>query len=150
MIVKTIDWETIKFQWMHNLWPGRFDVKPMSSMVYNRPDEYDMSIYENYVPTFWGVYTDDKQVVGVNSGFRTSDDMYRSRGIWVDPGFRKQGIAQMLFDALEERAKIEKANSLWSYPREGSHYAYLKFGFEMTSDWYEDTFGNNVYVLKKI
>jgi GNAT superfamily N-acetyltransferase len=150
MIVKKIKWETIKFQWQHNLWPGRYDVKPMSSMVYNNPDGYSMDIYNNYKPTFWGVYTDDNQIVGVNSGFRTEDTLYRSRGIWVASNFRKQGIAQLLFKALEEQAREEGCDRIWSYPRKGSHYAYLKFGFEIVSDWYRDTFGQNVYVLKKI
>lgn len=151
MKISKVEWPVIQFQWRYNLWPGRYDVKPMSSMVYNQPDNYNMDIYNDYTPTFWAVQNEEtQQVVGVNSGFRTEDTLYRSRGIWVDPEHRKQGIAQLLFDALEQQAIEEGCDRIWSYPREGSHYAYLKFGFEMTSDWYKDSFGNNVYVLKKI
>jgi len=150
MEVRKIDWDTIHFQWKFNLWPGRYDIKPMSSMIYNKPETYDMEIYEKYEPTFWGVYSDKNEIVGVNSGFRTADDMYRSRGIYVNPDYRKQGIAQMLFDALEEQSIEESCTHIWSYPREGSHHAYLKFGFEETSKWYDDSFGKNVYVLKQV
>lgn len=149
MELREISWETIQFQWKFNLWPGRYEYKPMSSMVYNKREEYDMEIYEKYEPTFWGVFEKDL-LIGVNSSFRTSDDMYRSRGIYVAKSHRKRGVAQMLFDALEEQAKKEGCKFLWSYPREGSHYAYLKFGFELTSDWQPDSFGRNAYVLKQI
>ena len=148
-VVKT-DWDTVRFQWKYNLWQGRDEYKPMSSMVYNQPETYDMDIYEKYYPTFWAAYDTDRTVVGVNSGFRTTDTLYRSRGIWVNPDYRKQGIAQLLFDVLEEQAIEEGCTDMWSYPREGSHRAYLKFGFDMTSDWYDDLFGRNCYVLKQI
>ena len=149
MEVKKVDWDTIRLQWKYNLWPGRDEYKPMSSMVYNERDKYDMDIYEKYEPTFWAVY-DGQFVAGVNSGFRTTDELYRSRGIYVSKAYRKQGIAQMLFNALEEQATEEGCSQIWSYPREGSHHAYLKFDFEITSLWHEDQFGNNVYVLKEI
>jgi len=152
MELRKVDWDTIHFQWKFNLWPGRYNIKEMSSMVYNQTETYDMNIYEKYKPTFWAVYDTEGTgaVVGVNSGFRTTDTLYRSRGIYVNPDYRKRGIALMLFDGLEAQAIEEGCTEMWSYPREGSHYAYLKFGFEQTSDWYEDQFGNNTYVLKQL
>jgi len=147
--LKEVDWETVRFQWKFNLWPGRDEYKEMSSMVFGERDEYDMDIYENYEPTFWAVY-DGSLVVGVNSGFRTTDNLYRSRGIYVSETHRKQGIAQMLFKAVEEQAINEGCDQVWSYPREGSHFAYVKYGFEIASDWHDDLFGRNVYVLKQI
>jgi len=147
--IKTIDWQTILFQWKFNLWPGRYDYKEMSSMVFNERDNYDMDIYTKYNPTFWGAYC-GSTIVGVNSGFRTEDNLYRSRGIWVSSAFRKKGIAQQLFAALEEQAIAEGCDKIWSYPREGSHIAYTKYGFKIASEWHNDSFGRNVYVLKQL
>ena len=149
MEIRKVDWDTVHFQWKWNLWPGRYGIKAMSSMMYNDPTGYDLSIYEKYEPTFWGVY-DGQTVVGVNTGFRTEDTLYRSRGIYVDDSYRGQGVAQLLFASLEEQAHSEGCDWMWSYPREGSHYAYLKFGFEMVSEWRNDSFGRNAYVLKNI
>ena len=149
MELKKVDWNTVRFQWKYNLWPHRDEYKPMSSMVYNEREEYDMDIYEKYEPTFWAVY-DGGFVAGVNSGFRTADNMYRSRGIYVSEAYRKKGIAQMLFAGLEEQGRNEECQWIWSYPREGSHHAYLKFGFNLTSGWADDSFGRNAYVLKEI
>jgi len=148
--IKEVDFETVKHVWVSRLWPGRYDVKPMSSMVYGDFEKFDMNVYMKYTPTFWAAYSGDK-VVGVNSGFRTSDTQYRSRGIWVDPEYRKCGIAQQLFLCLEKQAHKEGCKTMWSFPRKGSHHAYLKYGFTKTSDWIHDAeYGINCYVLKDV
>lgn len=149
-IVQRISFEDIKQNWLANLWPGRDDIKPMSSMVYDNITEYDMSIYEKYTPSFWGVFYNDA-LVAVNSGFRTEDYLYRSRGVWVDPEHRGKSISCMLFRSLEEQAIAEGCTHMWSYPRRGSHCAYLRYGFVQTSDWITDNlYGDNCYVLKNI
>ena len=101
--------QDVKNIWNEKLWPNRKStIKEMSSMQYL--DGFDMAIYEKYKPTFFIVKHKDT-IVGVNSGHRTKDRLYRSRGIWVDPEFRRYGVAQILFDMTEKQAKKEK----WLY-----------------------------------
>ena len=100
--------QDVKVIWNEKLWPNRKStIKEMSSMQYL--DGFDMAIYEKYKPTFFIVKHQDK-IVGVNSGHRTKDRLYRSRGIWVDPEFRRYGVAQILFDMTEKQAKKVIAN----------------------------------------
>lgn len=148
--VRRISFEACKRIWQEKLWPGRkSEIKHMSSMQYL--GEYDMSIYINYKPSFWGIY-DGAKIIGVNSGHRTKDELYRSRGIWVDPDYRGKGLATMLFTALEEQARSERCTQMWSAPRKGSEYAYYSYGFKSTSDWFDEgmEFGPNCYVLAEL
>lgn len=110
-----------------------------------------MSIYQKYTPSFWGVYEDNK-IVGVNSGFRTDVHDYRSRGIWVDPQYRGQGIASLLFDALFVQAFEEQCTMCWSIPRQSALRAYTSVGFVQTSDFFDEgmEFGPNCYVCKML
>ena len=88
----------------------------------------------------------------VNSGHRTRDDLYRSRGIWVDPKFRKTGVAQTLFELTESKAREEGCRLIWSIPRKSALPAYTKFGFETVGDYFDEgmEFGPNIYVRKDL
>ena len=84
--------------WRDKLCPERISkIKPMSSLCWQLPNEIikDNSIFERYSPTFW-VVKDNEKIIGVNSGFKTSDKVYRSRGLYVDLEYRNQGISQIL------------------------------------------------------
>ena len=100
----------------------------------------------NYPATFWGVYIDNK-LVGVNSGHKTADTQYRSRGIWVHPEYRKQGIAQNLFNMTKHQAVLEKTDMIWSLPRKTALPAYERFGFSTVGDFLKtETSDANIYV----
>ena len=105
----------------------------------------------NYEPSFFGVIRNGR-IVGVNSGHRTKDNIYRSRGIWVDPDVRKKGVAQLLFDATEKQAIKEGCNMIWSIPRKSALSAYTKFGFETIGNFFDEgmEFGPNIYVTKEL
>ena len=78
--------------WRDKLCPERISkIKPMSSLCWQLPNEIikDNSIFERYSPTFW-VVKDNEKIIGVNSGFKTSDKVYRSRGLYVDLEYRNQ------------------------------------------------------------
>ena len=108
------------------------------------PEPIDMNIF-TYDPTFLGAYIDDK-LVGVNSGHRTSDDHYRSRGIWVESSYRKRGVSQMLFLMTAHQAKVEGCEMLWSIPRKTALPAYTKFGFKTVGDYMStETSEANIY-----
>ena len=144
-----LSFEQISDIWQNKLWPNRTSaIETHSAMTWpfeGNPEQYDMNVF-NYPATFWGVYIDNK-LVGVNSGHKTTDTQYRSRGIWVDPEYRKQGIAQNLFLLTKHQAQIEKCEMLWSIPRKIALPAYTKFGFETVGDYIvTETSEANIYV----
>jgi GNAT superfamily N-acetyltransferase len=135
--------------WQMKLWPNRTSaIETHSAMTWpyeGAPEEYDMNVFK-YPATFWGLFIDEK-LVGVNSGHKTSDTQYRSRGIWVDPDYRKQGIAQNLFNMTKHQAILEKCEMIWSIPRKTALPAYTKFGFETVGDYIvTETSEANIYV----
>ena len=99
MKIERLNFKTVESIWSTKLWPNRTSaIETHSAMTWpfeGNPESIDMNIF-NYPATFWGAYLDNK-LVGVNSGHKTTDEQYRSRGIWVDPEYRKRGVAQMLF-----------------------------------------------------
>lgn len=146
-----VDFETILPIWEEKLWPNReSEIKPMSSMMYK--GGFDMDIYNLYEPTFFAVYNNAGQIIGVNSGHRTEQRLYRSRGIWVNPLYRKKGVAGVLFCELHGQAMKEECTAIWSIPRKKALPAYEKYGFEQTSDFFDEgmEFGPNCYVYKEL
>ncbi len=106
MNVMVLTFEQIKEIWEKELWPNRESpIETHSAMTWpydGNPLEFDMDIFK-YDPSFFGVFHNGR-IIGVNSGHRTKDNIYRSRGIWVDPESRKKGISQLLFDGTEKQA----------------------------------------------
>jgi GNAT superfamily N-acetyltransferase len=149
MKAERLNFKTIESIWSTKLWPSRTSaIESHSAMTWpfeGNPDSIDMDIF-NFPATFWGVYLDNK-LVGVNSGHKTTDEQYRSRGIWVNPEYRKRGVAQMLFLMTAHQAKIEGCEMLWSIPRKTALPAYTKFGFETVGDYIiTETSDANIYV----
>jgi GNAT superfamily N-acetyltransferase len=153
MKILRTDFDTVLPIWENKLWAGRHSaIEPMSAMTWpfeGNPQPINMSIFE-FEPMFWAVHIDDN-IVGVNSGHRTSDSQYRSRGIWVDPAYRKHGVAQMLFTMTQHQAIIEQCEMLWSIPRKTALPAYTKFGFNTVGDYFgTETADANIYVSKRL
>jgi|TARA_R110002124_G_scaffold135311_1_gene298245 GNAT superfamily N-acetyltransferase len=151
MLTTKISFDTILPIWQDKLWPNRQSaIEPVSAMTWpfeGSPEPIDMRIFD-YKPVFWGVYKDNK-LVGVNSGHRTGNTQYRSRGIWVDPDYRGQGIAQRLFTLTEHQALVEGCLLVWSIPRKTALSSYTKFGFETVGGYIEtETADANIYVKK--
>lgn len=126
-----------------------FDITPKHQRLLLKG--YDESILTNYnwKPTFFG-FIEDNEIVGVNSGFKTSDLQYRSRGLYVIPEFRMKGIATQLLQSTYNQAGKEGCKILWSYPRYEAIHVYLKFGFQKVSCFETNEFGTNCYVIKRI
>jgi GNAT superfamily N-acetyltransferase len=151
MITKRIDFETICNVWQSELWPNRTSpIESHSAMTWpfeGDPQEIDMNIF-TFTPTFWGIYMGDN-LVGVNSGHKSSDTQYRSRGIWVNPNYRRKGIAQRLFVLTERQARDEECEMIWSIPRKTALSAYTNFGFETVGGYIKtETSDSNIYVKK--
>lgn len=152
-MIKKIPFEYIYPIWKEKLWPDRQStIETHSAMTwpFSWPDsKINMEIF-NYPATFWGVFDGDK-LVGVNSGHRTSEVEYRSRGIWVDPEYRMHGISQQLFTMTEHQAVLEGCEMIWSIPRKTALKAYTRFGFQTVGDYFgTETADANIYVIKRI
>ena len=111
---------------------------------------YDLSIHERYRPFFLGAFTTNGDLVGAISGHRTSPDSFRSRGLFVAPGYRGLGIAHELLFEVCCLAWSEGSNLVWTYPRQSAWPVYHKFGFNLRSDWISDGYGCNAYAVKSI
>lgn len=148
-----ISWKTILGVWQKELWPNRASaIETHSAMTWpyeNTQPEHDMRVFD-YTPYFIGVY-DNQILVGVNSGHRTSANHFRSRGLWVHPKYRRQGISQILFQLTEEAAQLEGANMIWSVPRKTALPAYQRAGFETVGGFFgTETSEANIYAIKKL
>lgn len=98
--------EEIYDLWNEGLWPNRVSkIESRSSL------SWDAELWEGYgnisitkqkdtiwkyEPTFWAAKSDGK-LIGVNSGFKTNDNIYRSRGLYVSPEHRGHRVSNMLF-----------------------------------------------------
>ena len=147
-MIKKITFDEIFPIWRDYLWPGRkSEIRPTNGLTLL--GKFDKEVEKNS-PIFFGAFMDGK-CVGVNSGHKTNDDEYRSRGLYIFPDHRKKGIAQLLLKAVEDECIKEGGRLLWSMPRESALPAYKKFGFVTTSDFFNDMeFGPNCFVVKTL
>lgn len=147
MIIKLIDFSDIKYIWETQLWPGRTSpIKTHSSMTwpYTSTKQYDMNIF-TYPVYFWGVYINDS-LAGVNSGHLINSDEFRSRGLWVDPQYRRNGIASILLTVTKTQAKKSGAKMIWTMPRESALPAYQSVGFSTIGNYFKtETSEKNIY-----
>jgi len=147
-MIEIITWDMIENVWKLHLWPTRKSkIETNSAMCYQAG--YDM-FNMTTKPTFFGYYVDNK-LVGVNSGHSCNNNMYRSRGLWVFPEYRKKGIGKQLLLATIEQAKNENTDSIWSYPKRTSWKTYESAGFRVTSEWApSETSEENAYCIMEL
>lgn len=132
-MLELISWEDILPIWQYKLWPNRTTpITPVSAMCYlNFYDIDNMST----TPSFFGYIVDNK-IVGVNSGHSCpKSNSYRSRGLWVHPNYRGQGIGQQLLKATIAKGFDEDRTMIWSYPRKTSWNTYAAVGFHLDTEW---------------
>lgn len=145
MIIKTT-FSTILEIWQNYLWADRKSkIESHSAMLLDKT--YDLKNF-NYIPSYF-VYIVDNKIVGCNSGHKCCDDTYRSRGLYVFPEYRGRGFGTELLKETIKQAKIERATSVWSYPKLESWNTYKKANFKLISDWKESEMGTNAYCLLK-
>ena len=158
-VLKEINFDEIFPIWDKQLWPGRKSkIEPMSSLVWNSQlflkwgnseIKKDSSIFDKYEPTFFGI-TEGGKLIGVNSGFRTEFDVYRSRGLWVDKNHRGLGLGRLLLDTAISLGKQENCGVIWSMPRKSALPTYEAVGFNKIGPWLDETveFGPNAVSYK--
>ena len=143
-MIVNISFDDIYDVWVNKLWPKRHSpIEPTSAM--NFLGGYDINNM-SYSPSFFG-YMFDNKLVGVNSGHMCSDNSYRSRGLYVEEDYRRQGIGVKLLLETVNQAKKENAIMVWSLPRKTSYFTYNNAGFVLASDWFAtETSDFNAYV----
>jgi GNAT superfamily N-acetyltransferase len=147
--VQQITFQEILPIWQNKLWLNRVSkIETHSAMTWtythiNQP--YSMDVF-NYPATFLGIFDQDK-LVAVNSGHLTTQQEYRSRGLWVDPDYRGMSLAQIILLATINQAKLENAEMIWSIPRLTALSAYDRVGFKTVGDIINEgvEFGPNIY-----
>jgi len=147
-LIKQLSFEEIKPIWKNNLWTDRGEILPMSNMRYK--DIPYTSISKRYTPTFFAYIVND-EIAGVNSGHCSSRFHYRSRGLYVFPAYRKQGIGTKLLEYVCSLGRDAGMVYCWSLPRKTALTTYVNAGFEQTSKFFEtETSAQNCYVIKEI
>lgn len=152
MLIQEIHYEFIYDVWSQFLWPNRKSkIQPTSSMTLD--GNYDVSIHRRYTPFFWGAFENGK-LAGVNSGHKTDEFEFRSRGLYVFPNYRKKGIGRALLLTACEAAILKNCKVIWSAPRLSSSQVYERAGFRLTtkklSNEHGFEFGPNLYAQKEL
>lgn len=146
-MLKLISFQTILPIWKNNLWPERTSrITDTSAMTYS--GGYDIKNMD-YEPVFLAFYMGDK-IAGVNSGHTCADNSFRSRGLYVFPEYRRQGIGTELLLGIIDKAQNNKCSFVWSYPKLKSWNTYKKAGFVLSSKWEQSELGLNAYCIKKL
>lgn len=145
-----ITFEEILSVWQEHLWPDRtsaYETHSAMTWPYTSETVYDMSIFD-YPATYWGFWDND-QLCGVNSGHATTDTEYRSRGLWVDPLWRSEGLGTALLQQTCEHAESLGYVMCWSLPRVKSLSVYRRADFSEVGDVIEtETSEANIYVRR--
>jgi GNAT superfamily N-acetyltransferase len=130
-LITEISFTDIDFIWREHLWPMRtsaYETHSAMTWPYTSEQVYDMSIFD-YEAIYWGCYDSDR-LVGVNSGHATSESEYRSRGLWVDPDYRSQGMGITLLTKTVMYAESQGYEMVWSLPRVSALPTYHTVGFQ--------------------
>lgn len=147
--IRPADFEEIFPIWEVKLWPGRESpIEPFSVISERGLLELDIA---DLFPDFFLV-TDESvggRTVGVISGCKTSVDGYRSRGLWVDPSYRRLGLGRLLVERLVARAGEEGCLFVWSMPRQSATSFYKKLGFEVYDSTSNYEFGPH-HLMKRL
>lgn len=149
MKFKIVAFEDVLPIWKNQLWPNRESaIETHSAMTWQK--SYDMKVF-NYAPHFFAAY-DGEKIVGVNSGHRTSETEFRSRGLWVDPEYRGNGIGILLLELISSMAETEGATMCWSIPRVTALKTYLEAGYEAVGMPFDEKmeFGPNIYAINRL
>jgi len=147
-MIEAIDFMTILPIWQQELWPGREStIEPLSAIDVD--SGYNMKLMEAE-PFFWGAFSNSRQLIGVVSGFQTSDTHFRSRGLWVAKDQRNQGLGKQLIQTVEKQAVRRQCHILWTMPRQSSWEFYRRVGFQVLKEISQFEFGPHYIATKKL
>jgi len=147
MTIRKITFEEILPKWQL-LWPGKEKILPVNC------HRFLGGTSEDYVfakVTYLGYYIDD-ELVGVCSGYKNNDILYRARGFWIDENYRGKHIFRKLIQTLSSIALLEGCQVMWTMGRKSSWEKYKACGFAKIGDWFSEgvEFGPNAYMYKEL
>jgi GNAT superfamily N-acetyltransferase len=130
------------------LWPHIKTITPTSAIDFGgRQRNLELL---NKKPIFLIAFLNEK-IVGVNSFYDTSKTMCRSRGLWVDPLYRKQGIGTHIIQETEKIGIKQGFEKIWSIPRYEALPFYIKCGFKIASSFFNEyQFGPHCFAVKNL
>ena len=144
-MIRQITFEEIYPLW-ERLWPGRDNITPYNSMT--GADSWDLTIHDKvkagegyYGGVFWGVFTDDtNELIACNGSQQTSETIFRSRGLYVKPGYAGKGLGQLLLRTTAQFAANTGFEKIWSYPRKAAFKTYKAAGFTIGEVRYDESY----------
>lgn len=141
MLIKEISM-TECFPLWDQLWITRVSAITPTSAMLLCDDEHRKYSTDVGEPIFLGAYVDG-ELVGCNSLHRI-ENTTRSRGLYVNPQYRKMGIGKALLEETIRRGE----GTVWSFPRKEALNTYLSAGFSQHTDlmWDETEKKWNCYV----
>jgi ribosomal protein S18 acetylase RimI-like enzyme len=146
--------------WRKWLWPngpafnkrGEAKTKISPVSVYTLNGGKDFSIRAKATPRFFATIVEDV-VIATSSGFFSEENVFRMRGIWVHPDFRRKGLARIHIENLCALGDSLGAVKIWGITRQASFEFYRRVGFHQASPWYtkfpNGPHCNSVRVLRK-
>lgn len=127
-----INFTAMKDVWMYYVWPDPKD-HPVPSVD---PQQYrgtiDEHIVAKYPPTFFAIKK-EKLIIAALGGHKTTDSMYRARGLFLDKRTDEKQykvLTGSLLSAIREQARSEGCKYIWIY--EEHDHPLAQFGFRPT------------------
>lgn len=152
-MIKQITFDEIKPYWK-KLWPhvDINNLKPVQMLELPFVDSIFLKL-EKQCPgaipvTFIGYFIGEK-IIGVQSGYKTSSEYFRIRGMWVDEEYRNKGIASSIVSAIEDIALSKNCKIVWTVPRKQAIGFWKKLGYEQITDFIMEN-NNNCLSTKHI
>ena len=140
-----IDFSTIKPIWQNHLWDSRYQFEEVSCMLLG--GGYNAEIRNLYKPKFLSIQAEGK-IAAVLSGHATSNEHYRTRGLYVFPDYRRLKLPTLLIQYFIDEARSQGYKLIWSVPRVSALELYTNLGFLVKSRPTTEGFlyGPNQYV----
>ena len=140
-MLEQLTFEEIKFIWEKELWPNKKNGVQKANEWTWVSGHVVLGKNKNMIakvePIFYGIREDNK-IVAVNSVYRSNENNWRSRGLWVYPEYRRCGHATTLLGWAQLHTKTFGGDYLWTVPRKSALPAYEKVGFNKCSEWFDD------------
>lgn len=130
-MIKEIAFSDILPIWKANLWPNADQVKMRSAVHPDGTNDQDIHAFQ---AKFWGYYDGDA-LVGVISGFQTSSDAYRVRGLWVAADHANKGVGKALMLTTEQEARSWGCTKIWEVVKPAQTDSMAAFGYVVTGDF---------------
>ena len=112
-----------------------FTKKPFSVPYEKMPDDSD-KLFQPWWDEVeaWGIINEGKLIAAIETSVEGYSNRLRVTELWVDGGYRRQGIAYALMDKAVERARNEKRRAIILETQScngGAISFYLNYGFSL-------------------